>query len=98
MPIIHISIDWCYYNRKLHEYYQTQIIFPIPIGFLEQRGSKIPIPAFRKIRYKKIFGGLTNIRGRITIINNNAYKEALNAAKKEVRKSKCNFEHKLAQI
>ena len=51
--------------------------------------------AFRKIRHNKICGGLINIRERIKTYE--AYKEALNAATNEARKSKRNIEHKLAQ-
>ena len=51
--------------------------------------------AFRKIRYKPNTWRVYKHTG--TDKNYDAYKEALNAAINEVRKSKRNFEHKLAQ-
>ena len=50
--------------------------------------------AFRKIRYKKICGGYKHT-GKDK--DYDAYKDALNAATNEVRKSKRNVEHTLAQ-
>ena len=51
--------------------------------------------AFRKIRYKQNIWWVYKHTGKYT--DYDAYKEALNAATNEVRKSKRNFEHKLAQ-
>ena len=51
--------------------------------------------AFRKIIYKKICGELFKHMGKDQ--DYEVYKEALNAATNEVRKSERNFEHKLAQ-
>ena len=51
--------------------------------------------AFRKIRHKQNMWRVYNHTGKDT--DYDAYKEALNAATNEVRKSKRNFEHKLAQ-
>ena len=51
--------------------------------------------AFRKIRYKQNMWRVYKHTGKDT--DYDAYKEALNAATNEVRKSKRNFEHKLAQ-
>ena len=51
--------------------------------------------AFRKIRYKQNMWPVYKHTGKDT--DYDAYKEALNAATNEVRKSKGNFEHKLAQ-
>ena len=51
--------------------------------------------AFRKIRYKPNMWRVYKHTGKDT--DYDAYKEALNAATNEVRKSKRNFEHKLAQ-
>ena len=51
--------------------------------------------AFRKIRYKQKMWRVYKHTGKDT--DYDAYKEALNAATNEVRKSKRNFEHKLAQ-
>ena len=51
--------------------------------------------AFRKIRYKQNMWRVYKHTG--TDKDYDAYKEALNAATNEVRKSKRNFEHKLAQ-
>ena len=51
--------------------------------------------AFRKIRYKQNMWQVYNHTG--TDKDDDAYKEALNAATNEVRKSKRNFEQKLAQ-
>ena len=51
--------------------------------------------AFRKIRYKHNMWRVYKHTGKDT--DYDAYKEALNAATNEVRKSKRNFEHKLAQ-
>ena len=51
--------------------------------------------AFRKIRYKQNMWRVYKHTGKDT--DYDAYKEALNAATNEVRKSKQNFEHKLAQ-
>ena len=51
--------------------------------------------AFRKIRYKQNMWRVYKHTG--TDQDYDAYKEALNAATNEVRKSKRNFEHKLAQ-
>ena len=52
--------------------------------------------AFRKIRYKQNMWRVYKHTG--TDKDYDAYKEALNAATNEVRKSKRNFEHKLAKI
>ena len=52
--------------------------------------------AFRKISYKQNMWRVYKQTG--TDKDYDAYKEALNAATNEVRKSKRNFEHKLAQI
>ena len=51
--------------------------------------------AFRKIRYKHNMWRVYKHTGTDT--DYDAYKEALNAATNEVRKSKRNFEHTLAQ-
>ena len=51
--------------------------------------------AFRKIRYKQNMWRVYKHTG--TDKDYDAYKEALNAATNEVRKSERNFEHKLAQ-
>ena len=51
--------------------------------------------AFRKIRYKQNMWRVYTHTGTETYYD--AYKEALNAATNEVRKSKRNFKHKLAQ-
>ena len=51
--------------------------------------------AFRKIRYKQNMWRVYKHTGKDT--DYDAYKEALNAATNEVKKSKRNFEHKLAQ-
>ena len=51
--------------------------------------------AFRKIRYKQNMWRVYKHTGKDT--DYDAYKEALNTATNEVRKSKRNFEHKLAQ-
>ena len=51
--------------------------------------------AFRKIRYKQNIWRVYKHTGKDT--DYDAYKEALNAATNEVRKSKRNFEHELAQ-
>ena len=51
--------------------------------------------AFRKIRYKQNMWRVYKHTGKDT--DYDAYKEAPNAATNEVRKSKRNFEHKLAQ-
>ena len=51
--------------------------------------------AFRKIRYKQNMWRV--YKHTVTDKDYDAYKEALNAATNEVRKSKRNFEHKLAQ-
>ena len=50
--------------------------------------------AFRKIRYKQNMWRVYKHTGKDE--DYDAYKEALNAATNEVRKSKRNFEHKLA--
>ena len=49
--------------------------------------------AFRKIRYKQNMWRVYKHTGKDT--DYDAYKEALNAAINEVRKSKRNFEHKI---
>ena len=51
--------------------------------------------AFRKIRHKQNMWRVYKHTGKDT--DYEGYKEALNAATNEVRKSKRNFEHKLAQ-
>ena len=51
--------------------------------------------AFRKIRYKQNMWRVYKHTGKDN--DYEVYKEALNAATNEVRKSKRNFEHKLAQ-
>ena len=51
--------------------------------------------AFRKIRHKQNMWSVYKHTGKDK--DYEAYKEALNAATNEVRKSKRNFEHKLAQ-
>ena len=51
--------------------------------------------AFRKIRYKQNMWRVYKHTGKDK--DYDAYKEALNAATNEVRKSKRNFEHKLAK-
>ena len=51
--------------------------------------------AFRKIRYKQNMWRVYKLTG--TDKDHDAYKEALNAATNEVRKSQRNVEHKLAQ-
>ena len=51
--------------------------------------------AFRKIRFKQNMWRVYKHTG--TDNDYDAYKEALNAATNEVRKSKRNFEHKLAE-
>ena len=52
--------------------------------------------AFRKIRYKQNMWRVYKHTGKDK--DYDAYKEALNAATNEVRKSKRNCEHKLAQF
>ena len=51
--------------------------------------------AFRKIRHKQNMWRVYKHTGKDT--DYEGYNEALNAATNEVRKSKRNFEHKLAQ-
>ena len=53
---------------------------------------------FRKIRYKQNMWRVYKHTGKDNIMHNDyeVYKEALNAATNEVRKSKRSFEHKLA--
>ena len=51
--------------------------------------------SFRKIRYKQNMWRVYKHTGKDK--DYDAYKEALNAATNEVRQSKRNFEHKLAQ-
>ena len=51
--------------------------------------------AFRKIRYKQNMWRVYKHTGKDTYYD--AYKEALNATTNEVRKSKRNVEHRLAQ-
>ena len=49
----------------------------------------------KRLHINKICGGFINIREKDN--DSDAYKGALNAATKEVRKSKRNVEHKLAK-
>ena len=69
----------------------------VPMEKQGQRSKKkhLSKEAFRKIRYKQNMWRVYKHTGRDT--DYDAYKEALNAATNEVRKSKRNFEHKLAQ-
>ena len=55
----------------------------------------LPKEAFRKIRYKQKMWRVYKHTGKDK--DYDAYKEALNAATNEVRTSKRNWEHKLAQ-
>ena len=57
--------------------------------------SKKKQEAFRKIRHKQNMWRVYKRTGKYK--DYDAYKEALNAATNEVRKSKRNFQHKLAQ-
>ena len=67
----------------------------VPMKKQGQRSKKkhLSKEAFRKIRYKQNMWRVYKHTGT----DYDAYKEALNAATNEVRKSKRNFEHKLAQ-
>ena len=69
----------------------------VPMKKQGQRSKKKHLSkvAFRKIRYKQNMWQVYKHTG--TDKDYDAYKEALNAATNEVRKSKRNFEHKLAQ-
>ena len=69
----------------------------VPMKKQGKRSKKkhLPKEAFRKIRYKQNMWRVYKHTG--TDKDYDAYKEALNAATNEVRKSKRNFEHKLAQ-
>ena len=60
-----------------------------------KKKTQLSKEAFRKIRYKQNMWQVYKHTGKDT--DYDAYKEALNAAPNEVRKSKRNFEHKLAQ-
>ena len=69
-------------------------------GILPQQGKRskkkhLSKEAFRKIRHKQNMWRVYKHTGKDK--DYEAYKEALNAATNEVRKSKRNFEHKLAQ-
>ena len=68
----------------------------VPMKKLGKRLKKerLSKEAFRKIRYKQNMWRLYKHTGNDT--DYDAYKEVLNAATNEVRKSKQNFEHKLA--
>ena len=68
------------------------IVLPTVSVVLDSLGSK---EAFRKIRYKHNMWRVYKHTGKDK--DYDAYKEALNADTNEVRKSKRNFEHKLAQ-
>ena len=69
----------------------------VPMKKQGKRSKKknLSIEAFRKIRYKQNMWRVYKHMGKDK--DYDAYKEALNAATNEVRKSKRNFEHKLAQ-
>ena len=69
----------------------------VPMKKQGKRSKKkhISKEAFRKIRYKQNMWRVYKRAGKDK--DYDAYKEALNAATNEVRKSKRNFEHKLAQ-
>ena len=62
---------------------------------MQKRGKHLSKEAFRNIRYKQKMWRVYKHTGKDT--DYYTYKEALNAATNEVRKSKRNFEHKLAQ-
>ena len=69
----------------------------VPIKKQRKRSKKkhLSKEAFRKIRYKQNMWRVYKHTGKDT--DYDAYKEAFNAATNEVRKSKRNCEHKLAQ-
>ena len=69
----------------------------VPVKKQGKRSKKkhLSKEAFRKIRYKQNMWRVYKHTGKDK--DYDAYKEALNAATNEVRKSKRNFEHKLAQ-
>ena len=69
----------------------------VPIKKQGKRSKKkhLSKEAFRKIRYKQNMWRVYKHTGKDK--DYDAYKAALNAATNEVRKSKRNFEHKLAQ-
>ena len=68
---------------------------PMKKQWKRSKKKHLPKEAFRKIRYKQNMWRVYKHTGKDT--DYFAYKEALNAATNEVRKSKRNFEHKLAQ-
>ena len=100
------SIDW---NDKMNNKTATECwnIFRgeldraidsyVPMKKQGKRSKKkhLSKEAFRKIRYKQNMSRVYKHTGMDK--DYGAYKEALNAATNEVRKSKRNFEHKLAQ-
>ena len=74
-----------------------EIVSYVPMKKQGKRSKKkhLSKEAFRKIRYKQNMWRVYKHTGMDT--DYDAYKAALNAATNEVRKSKRNFEHKLAQ-
>ena len=75
----------------------SEIDSHVPIKKQGKRSKKkhISKEAFRKIIYKQHMWRVYKHTGKVT--DYYAYKEALNAATNEVRKSKINVENKLAQ-
>ena len=71
------------------------IVVPMKKQGKRSKKKHLSKEAFRKIRHKQNMWRVYKHTGKDK--DYEAYKEALNAATKEVRKSKRNFEHKLAQ-
>ena len=91
-------IDWNdKMNIKLRMELDRAIDSYVPMKKQGKRSKKkhLSKEAFRKIRYKQNVWRVYKHTG--TDKDYDAYKEALNAATNEVRKSKRNVEHKLAQ-
>ena len=84
---------WNILRGELHSAIDTY--FPMKKQGKRSKKKHLSKEAFRKIRYKQNMWRVYKHTG--TDKDYDAYKEALNAATNEVRKSKRNFEHKLAQ-
>ena len=84
---------WNILRREL----DSAIYIYVPMKKQRKRSKKklLSNEAFRKIIYKQNMWRVYKHTGKDK--DYDAYKEALNAATNEVRKSKRNFEHKIAQ-
>ena len=85
-----------HFKRGVDSYVPMNSYVPMKNQGKRYKKKHLSKEAFRKIRYKQNMWRV--YKHTWTDKDYDAYKEALNAATNEVRKSKRNFEHKLAHL